>query len=180
MKNRLKISLSVFVALLMVSTFSSCSSDDNEDCTKTITIPQVYFVNGQSYSYDIEQEVDCSLAEPEVPQTIEIPFLENFSFQLLNFEYIPDTGNNTSRLAFEITLSNNNDFSVNGFPYLTLESDGLTFSSASYAQDAINPCLSIEANSNCSFVYDNQFPIDPLVGTANSIEFVNVEFIKTN
>lgn len=180
MKNKLRISISVFIALLAITSFSSCSSDEAEDCTKIITIPQVYFVNGQSYSYDIEQEVDCDLEEPEVPQTIEIPLLENFSFQLVDFQYIADTGNNTSRLWFEITLSNNNDFAVNGFPYLTVDSDGLIVSSASYAQDAINPCLSIAANSTCSFIYDNEFTIDPLVGTVTSIQFVNVEYIRTN
>jgi hypothetical protein len=165
---------------LLLCLILSTSCSDDEDCTKTITIPQVYFVNGQSYSYDIEQEVSCDVGEPEVPTTIEMPVLENFDYQVVDFGYIADTGNNNSRLFFEITIINNNDFSVNGFPFLTLESDGLTFGSADYAQDAISPCLSLDANSTCSFIYDNEFPIDPLVGTAGSIQFVKVEYLKTN
>ncbi|SHI64590.1 hypothetical protein [Aquimarina spongiae] len=162
---------------LFVFVFISCGSDDNEDCMKIITIPQTYFVNNRSFSYDIEQLVPCDTPEPTVAEVLDTPpLLENFSFEVLRFEFTPDTGNNTMRLQFEIRLTNNNNFDVNGIPYMTIRTDD--FEVSRVYENAITPCLQLEANSSCTYTYDQE---DSLVfGTINTIEFVDLQYFLTN
>ena len=170
--------LKLYTVVISLLVLWSCGNSD-EDCTKTISIPQAYFVNGQTYTREFTQEVPCDFPEPTETEIIEPPRLENFSYQILNFNYIPDTGNNTLRLQFDIQLNNNNNFDVTGIPYFTTNSDGLIVSGASYSQTAINPCFSINANSNCIFSYDQEEPLD--IGLApGSIQIINVEYIVTD
>ena len=177
MKNKINQLLGL---LLICFLFVNCSESENEDCTKTITIPQFYIVNGQTYSYDTTQEVPCDLPDIEEPQQIDSPpELENFMYEIIQFEFISDTGNNTSRLQFEIKLINNNNVSVNGFPYLTIKSDGLEFST-SYSSEATEPCLRLPANSFCIMTFDKEFPIDPNLGTPSSMELLEVVYYLTN
>lgn len=174
MKKLLTLSFLFFTTIII----TNCgSNDDDDDCTKTIIIPQVYLVNGQTYSYDIEQEVPCDFTLPEVPELIEPPVLENFTYDVLYFIYTPDTGNNTSRLEFEIQLNNDNNYNVNGVPVLTIQTDELLFS-GSYSQYASIPCYSIEANSNCILTVAIEESLD--VGSANFIELLDVNYYLTN
>lgn len=162
--------------LLICSLFiSSCGSDD-QNCMKTITIPQFYLVNNQSYSYDLTQEVACDFPEPETSIEIEPPLLENFSFTVLSFHFTPDTGNNTSRLQFEIELNNPNDFPVEGIPILTLATDG-TEVMGSYSADASIPCTTLSPNSTCVLTYDKESSLD--LGMISIIQFMDVAYYLT-
>ena len=161
--------------LTIVLFICSCSSNDN--CVKTITIPQFYLINNQSYSYDITQEVPCDVEELNEPLNIAPPKLENFSYEILVFEYTPDTGNNTSRLQMEIKLINSNNFKVKGFPYFTIKTDDLEFST-NYSSLATSSCLELNANSNCVFNLDLEESLD--LGILNNPQLINVEYILTN
>ena len=161
-------------ALLLVTMILFLGCSDDQDCTKTINIPQIYFVNNQSYSYDITQEVPCDFPEPSEPETIEPPTMDNFSYEVLNFEYTPDTGNNTSRLQFEIKLNNPNEYAVSGIPMLTMVTDGLQMT-GSFSDEALVPCYQIEENSSCVLTYDQQSSLD--MGMANSIQLIDVQYL---
>lgn len=155
----------------------SCSSS-NDDCTKTIVIPQLYFVNNQSYSYNITQEVPCDFPEPSDPEVLnQPPELDNFSYEVLSFDFTPDTGSNTSRLQFEIKLNNPNNYAVSGVPILTINVDGLE-SSGSFSNEALIPCYQINANSNCILTYDQESSLD--LGIINSVVLVDVNYYLTN
>lgn len=173
MKKLLKFPVLVLTAVIL---FGCSSSDSEEDCMKTITIPQFYYVNNQSYSYDITQEVSCDTPEPTAPKQIEPPQLEDFSYEVLKFEFTPDTGNNTSRLQFEIKLNNPNDHPVSGVPVLTVDVDGLQTTS-SFSQNASIPCYEIAANSSCVLTYDQQESRDIVI--IESYELVDVQYYIT-
>ncbi|MCA0152805.1 hypothetical protein [Winogradskyella vincentii] len=167
-----------YIPLLLITTlFLGCpAEDDDGDCMKTITIPQYYIVNNQTYSYNISQEVPCDFPEPTEPELIEPPTLENFSYEVLSFTFTPDTGNNTSRLQFEIMLNNPNAYAVNGVPILTINTDGLE-SSGSFSNNASMPCYQIGEDSSCILTYDQQSSLD--LGIIESIELLNVEYFLT-
>lgn len=162
-----------YLFLIAITFFSfSCASDNEDDCTKTITIPQYYIVYNQTYSYDTTQEVPCDFPEPEDPELIQPPLLENFTYDVLSFNFTPDTGNNTNRLEFEIKLNNPNNYAVNGIPYITLNADGIV-SSTGY-----NTCSQINASSSCILTYDVEGSLN--LGIINSVELVTVEYFLTN
>jgi hypothetical protein len=171
MRNLIKFSLYNIVVILMVS----CSSDD--DCTKTIVVQPEQVINtptGSVYYPEVKQEVPCDAPEPDSGGEVsETGSLENFTYDVLSFNYTPDTGNNTSRLQFEIQLNNANNFPVEGVPVLTLLVDDLQIS-GSYSADASAPCYEIGANSSCVLVYDQEASLDQ--GAANSIELLSVEY----
>ncbi|NEV94000.1 hypothetical protein G3567_07555 [Psychroflexus sp. YR1-1] len=171
MKNTLLYNLILLSVLLVCG----CSSNDDE-CMKTITIPQFYFINNRSYSYEITQEVPCDFPEPSEPELIAPPELENFAYEVLKFKYTPDTGNNTSRLEFEIQLTNPNDYPVSGVPILTLNADGLVYS-GSFSNDASVPCYEINADSSCTLIYDQEESLD--LGMLSALELVNVQYLLT-
>ncbi|MFD2517585.1 hypothetical protein [Salinimicrobium flavum] len=174
MNKRLKFPVLFLTAVLLLG----CSSNDtDEECMKTITIPQYYYVNNQSYSYDISQEVSCDTPEPTESKLIEPPGLDDFSYEVLKFEFTPDTGNNTSRLQFEIKLNNPNDYPVSGVPVLTVDVDGLQTTS-SFSKNASIPCYEIAANSSCILTYDQQESRDIVI--IESYELVNVQYYITN
>ncbi|WP_439151680.1 hypothetical protein [Winogradskyella sp.] len=160
----------------IVISLIGCSSDD--DCTKTITIPQVYLVGNQYYYNNIEQEVDCDFPEPEEPELVEPPRLENFTYEVLSLVSEINSENNTYTLQFDVQLNNNNNFDVEGLPYFTMFTN-IEFSTASYINNASNACLDIPANSNCIFSYGIQEPLTGAEVTDN-FEILNVEYIITN
>ncbi len=164
--------------LFLTLIFFSCSSKD-DDCTKTISIPQIYSVDNQTFSYSyINQEVPCDVLDNQDSVVIEPPKLDNFTYEVLNFNYTPDTGNNTSRLQFEIKLNNNNNTSVNGFPYFTLLSDGIEFST-NYGSFLIPPCNSLDANSSCTVLLELE-ENHGTIGFANSIQLLDVKYYLTD
>lgn len=74
---------SIFIFLLICSFFTfGCSSTDN--CTKTITIPELIIISpsGSSYNPAYTQQVPCDyIVTPVTENTIE---LKNFSYEVLN------------------------------------------------------------------------------------------------
>ena len=142
--------------------FNCSSSDENEDsiqsCTKTITLPQFYILDG---------------AEPTDAEQIEPQKLEDFSYDVIQFEYTQDTGNNTSRLQFEIQLNNLSDQPVEGIQRITINSDNIQFST----NYGINSCTSIDANSSCVITYDVEEPHS--TGISNTFELIDVEYYLT-
>ncbi|GEM_PF-1083739 len=161
--------------------FFSCSNTDEDTCTKTIIVQVEQTVSGPSgttFIPEITQEVPCDFPEPEVVEPIdEGNALTSFSYEVINFVFTPDTGNNTSRLQFEIKLNNENDFIVKGFPVLTIDSDNIQFVT-SYANDAISPCFEIQANSSCNHTYDKETPLDPNLGPPPSkFDLISVKYV---
>ena len=51
--------------------------------------------------------------------------LKNITYEVLLFEYTPDTGNNSSRLRYEIKFFNPNNVAVKGNYTITYDADGL-------------------------------------------------------
>ncbi len=173
MKKTLKFSLLFLSAVVIIA----CSSDSDEDCTKTITIPQYYRVNNQSYSYNITQEVSCDTPEPTESKEIPPPKLENFSYEVLSWVFTPDTGHNTWRLQFEIQVNNPNNFAVSGMPVLTVDVDGLQ-NTSSFSANASVPCYELAAGSSCVLTFDQEESLD--VAKVESFELLNVQYYLTN
>lgn len=111
--------LCLFLLLSLFILNVSCGSKD-DDCTKMMAIPQYYVENNLIKSHDVMQEVSCDFPEPE--ELKGPPELKNFTYDVLYFTFIPDTGNNTSRLKFEIKLHNPNNTAAVGLPFLTIKS----------------------------------------------------------
>lgn len=162
--------------LIVIILFWSCSSE-KEDCKKTITISQTYYVNNSSYSYDNKIEVPCDYPEPDDIVQIDPPALENFSFEVLNFNYTENIETNTSRFQFEIILNNPNNYVAVGIPILTINIDGLEIKN-NYSNNSTITCNEIDANSSCTLTFDQESSLD--LGKYNSIELVNVEYFLTN
>ncbi|TBN04792.1 hypothetical protein EYD45_05900 [Hyunsoonleella flava] len=172
------VKVSLLFSLLLLF---SCPSDDEDACTKTIIVQFEQTISGPSgitFIPEITQEVPCDFPEPEVVEPIDQGnALTNFSYEVISFVFTPDTGNNTSRLQFEIKLNNENDFVVKGVPVLTIDSDNIQFST-SYSNDAIAPCYEIQANSSCNHTYDKETPLDPNLGPPPSkFDLVSVKYV---
>lgn len=169
---RLKTQFIIICAVLL----TACGSKD-DDCMKTITIPQYYVVGNQFYSYDTEMEVPCDFPDAGDPQQIAPQVLEGFTFEVLSFVFIPDTGKNTNRLQFEIKLNNPKSMVVTGVPVITLNIDGLE-STTTLANKATVPCYDIEANGSCIMTYDQESSLD--LKLIENIQIINVEYYLTS
>ena len=97
--------------------------------------------------------------------------LKDITYEVILFEFTPDTGNNTSRLKYQIKFNNLNDISINGFHKITLNIDGLVSSNIASSS---SPCYEISANSSCTINFDEEESFD--TGMINSIELVSVEY----
>lgn len=177
MKHNIKLIVIVTLSFLICA----CPSDDMEACTKTIIVQYeqtIYGPYGTTHIPEVTQEVPCDFPEPEDTNPIgEGNSLNNFSYEVINFEFIPDTGNNSSTLQFEIKLNNENNFDVKGDPILTIDSDNIQFS-RSYTSEAISTCNEIDANSSCILKVDKDYPIDPNLGPPpTKYELVSVKYI---
>lgn len=170
-----KTGTSVLLLMLLIIS-SSCGSKDNE-CTKMMAIPHFYVENNQFKSYDVMEEVPCDFPEPEEIQ--EGPQLKNFSYEVLYFTFIPDTGNNTSQLKFEIKLNNGNNYAAEGMPALTVRSEGME-GTRSYSNEATIPCHAIAANSSCVLTFNKEYPLDPNYLEPGFMELVAVKYYVSN
>lgn len=168
------------LALLLISSIYSCSSSDDsdEDCTKTIVIPQIYFVGGQSYRSDTTQEVPCDFPDAVELEVVEPPFLAEFSYEILFFEFIPDTGNNTRIIRFEIELKNESGQAVSGIPISTVRNENFTSTGPSFVTVATNACTMIPANSSCVFSVDLEESLN--TGMLNELEILEVQYLVTD
>ena len=98
--------------------------------------------------------------------------LKAVTYEVLLFKFTPDTGNNSSRLQYEIKFSNPNAISINGFHRITLNADGLVSTGISTNH---SPCYTIDANSACTLSFDEEDSFN--IGRVNAIELVSVEYI---
>lgn len=169
MKNAIKLILIILSAAVF-----GCSS--TEDCTKTITIPSQTIItpSGSSFTPESSALVPCDYVVTPIQE--QLP-LQNFSYEVLNFQFTPDTGNNTNRLKFDIKLNNPNNFAISGFAYITVNVDG-TVSSSGFLNGAISSCGQINANSSCIFSYDNESSLN--LGLIQSVQLVDVKYYLTN
>ncbi len=87
------------------------------------------------------------------------------------FTFTPDTGNNSSRLQYQITFTNPNNVSVKGFYRITTDADGLV---ATRLSTNLSPCYNLNANSDCTINFDAEDSFD--LGRVNAIELISVEY----
>lgn len=156
-----------------------CPSED--ECTKIIVVRPEFSITspyGTTSYPEQTQEIPCDWPEPTPAEPIsEGNVLNNFSYEVINFKFTPDTGNNTSRLEFEIKLNNENDFIVRGEPILTIDSDNIQFS-RSYSADASSPCNEIGAYSSCILTCDKEYPHEPNLGPPpTKFELAEVKYV---
>ena len=97
--------------------------------------------------------------------------LEDVTHNVIFWEYLSDTGNNTSKLSYNIQFNNPNNVDITGFYRITQNIDGLIVTRLS-SDNA--PCYSIEANSSCSVLFEEESSLD--LGAANSVDLVSIEY----
>ncbi|WP_439129726.1 hypothetical protein [Polaribacter sp.] len=152
----------------------SCSSE--KDCAKTIIVQNEFIIsgaNGTTIIPEITQVVDCSFPEPDAPETIEeLPKLSEFSYDVLEFKFTPDTGNNTNRLEYKIQLNNLSDKKIMGIPYITKNIDGLVSTEINFGN-----CRELAANSSCIISFDKESSLD--LGLIKQISIEKVEYFIT-
>jgi hypothetical protein len=102
--------------------------------------------------------------------------LKNVTYEVLLFEYTPDTGNNSSRLHYEIKYTNPNNVAIKGVSHITSNYDGLILTPIK----KVPPYIEIAANSSFTEVYNVEEPFNLTLGKINSIKLVSVEFIIVN
>ena len=102
--------------------------------------------------------------------------MKPITYEVLLFEFTPDTGNNSSRLRYDINYTNPNNVAVKGSSKITMNYDGLILTPIK----KVPPYIEIAANSNFTESYNVEEPLNPAVGKTNSIKLVSVEFIIVN
>ncbi len=170
----MKKNIKIIALILVVISLFSCSSTEN--CTKTIVIPErtIYSPSGSFYTPASSLLVPCDYVSTPIQE--QVP-LQNFTYEILNFNFNPNTGNNTNRLKFDIKLNNLNNFAINGFAYITVNVDG-TVSSSGFLNGATSSCSQISPNSNCIFSYDKESSL--IQGTIQSIQITDVKYFLAN
>jgi len=165
---------SIVLFYLVFITLVGCSATDN--CTKTITIPSRTMITptGSSYYPELQSVVPCDYVITPVQE--QTP-LQNFTYEVLNFTFTPNTGNNTNRLKFDIKLNNPNNFAIRGFAYITTNADGVE-SSSGFLNGATSTCSEINPNSSCIFSYDKQSSLN--LGIIQTVQLVNVKYYLSN
>ena len=116
--------------------------------------------------------ISCSSSsdDPTSDPLVDI-VLSNVTSELVSFTFTSDTGNNSSRLQYEIRFTNPNDVAVTGFYRITTDTDGLV---ATRLSSDGSPCYQIAANSSCVFSLDEEASHN--LGMINSIQFVSAEY----
>jgi hypothetical protein len=170
----MKKNIKIIALLLVIISLFSCSSAEN--CTKTIVIPDRTIISpsGSSYIPASSLLVPCDYVSTPIQE--QAP-LQNFTYEILNFNFNPDTGNNTNRLKFDIKLNNLNNFVVNGFAYITTNVDGLV-SSGGFLNGATSVCSQINPNSSCIFSYDKEVSL--IQGNIQSVQILDVKYYLSN
>lgn len=169
MKNILSKSIVFFCSLFI----SSCSTD--KDCMKIIKIKgqTFYTPTGSSIQPDTEMKVPCDYEIPPIEETKPV---ENFTYELLNFNHTYNKVNNKARLQMQIKLNNLSNSDINGSPIITIELEDKTKISSSYSKNAISSCSKIEANSSCVFSYDVEGSLQGF--TFTPLKFISAKFIS--
>ncbi|CAC9973497.1 hypothetical protein [Flavobacterium panici] len=98
--------------------------------------------------------------------------LKDITSEVLLFEYTSDTGNNSSKLHYEIKYTNPNNVAIKGVSNITINSDGLILTPIK----RVPPYIEIAANSSFTEIYNVEEPHNINVGIIKSIKFVSVKF----
>lgn len=167
----------VFFFIFFLIFIGSCN-DTQSDCQKEIIVQNRFTITsptGITVLPEITQLVDCDFPTPNIAETIEeLPKLNAFSYEVTELNIVADTGNNTSKISYKITLNNLSDTYVKGLPYVTtrINNDSFTSSSANTSN-----CLELEANSSCEIIYNKQSSLD--LGSITSFEIIDVTYLIT-
>lgn len=102
---------------------------------------------------------------------------KEISSEVLFFEFIPDTGNSSSRLHYEIKYTNTNDFAIQGYTIVTLNYNGLILTPIKRLPQ--DPYINIEANSSYTEVYNVESPHDTQSLSPEQIKSFYVKFVST-
>jgi hypothetical protein len=110
--------------------------------------------------------------------TTEKETLKPVTYEVLLFEFTADTGNNSSRLHYEIKYANPNDVAVKGTSSVTANYNGLILTPIK----RVPPYVEIGANSTYTEVYNVESPHDtqslsPEQIKTYYIKFVSAEFV---
>tara|TARA_R110002126_G_scaffold291757_1_gene456947 strand:+ start:8179 stop:8691 length:513 start_codon:yes stop_codon:yes gene_type:complete len=153
----------------------SCG-EENSDCVKTITIPQIYYVNNQPHTIDSTQEVPCDFPDSIDLEIINPPKLENFSYHVIEFSHIVDTNANSVKLKIEVELINPNNANATGFANFTIQTDHTEFST-NYKGYATESCNLLEANSSCVYKLEIEHSLD--LGYLKNPVLKDIEYFLT-
>jgi hypothetical protein len=104
--------------------------------------------------------------------------LKEITYEVLLFEFTADTGNNSSRLHYEIKYNNPNNVAVKGTSSITANYNGLILTPIK----RVPPYIEIGANSTYTEVYNVESPHDtqslsPEQIKAYYIKFVSAKFV---
>lgn len=111
----------------------------------------------------------CENSDGSLPE--EEQELKSVTSEVILFNFTADTGNNTSRLQYEIQFTNPNPVAIRGFHVVTIDTDGITSSNIPTGTSA---CYQIEANAICTVRFDEQVSFD--LGLIKSIKFISAEY----
>ncbi|UII76482.1 hypothetical protein LV716_01460 [Flagellimonas sp. HMM57] len=100
--------------------------------------------------------------------------LQDILVEVLLFEFIADTGNDSQRLRYEIEFTNPNGVDIRGGYEITTNADGLV-STQFFSTNA--PCTEIGANSDCTISFDEEEPFEQGLATVQSIELVSAKYV---
>jgi len=103
---------------------------------------------------------------------VEEVVLEPITSEVLYFIYTADTGNNSSKLEYQIKFINPNNQDINGFVRITINADGLV---SSLIGSDKSQCYFIAKNDECIFTFEAEDSHD--LGKVNNIELVSLEYI---
>ncbi|MBP1221566.1 hypothetical protein [Flavobacterium sp. 1355] len=113
----------------------------------------------------------CS-SDNDVPEKT----LKPVTYEVLLFEFTADTGNNSSRLHYEIKYTNPNDVAVKGTSSVTANYNGLILTPIK----RVPPYIEIGANSTYTEVYNVESPHDTQSLSPEQIKTYYIKFVSAN
>ena len=100
--------------------------------------------------------------------------LKPVTYEVLLFEFTADTGNNSSRLHYEIKYTNPNDVAVKGTSSVTANYNGLILTPIK----KVPPYIEIGANSTYTEVYNVESPHDIQSLSPEQIKTYYIKFVS--
>jgi hypothetical protein len=100
--------------------------------------------------------------------------LKEIKYEVLLFEFTADTGNNSSRLHYEIKYTNPNNVPVKGTSSVTANYNGLILTPIK----KVPPYIEIGANSTYTEVYNVETPHDTQSLSPDQIKNYYVKFVS--
>ena len=100
--------------------------------------------------------------------------LKSITYEVLSFEFTADTGNNSSRLKYNIKYTNPNDVAVKGSTAVTMDYNGIILKPIK----KVPPYIEIGANSTYTEVYNVESPHDTQSLSSEQIKTFTVKFVS--